>query len=131
MNLIELQKQITMETLYYVFTILVAFDVATGVCKAWKAGRLKSRTLRDGLFGSIGEILALILCISSAKIVPVTNFIVFAILVYMILKELTSIIENLVEIGAKIPKWLIKGLQVNTDKLENLNSKAKGGEINE
>lgn len=120
MDLSDLQQQITMEILYYVFTILVAFDIATGIGKAWKSGRLKSRTLRDGLFGSIAEILVLLLCIISTMLVPLTNFIVFAILIYMILKELTSVVENLIEMGAKLPIWLIKGLQINSDKINNL-----------
>lgn len=113
----ELQKNITLETLYYVFAVLVIFDVITGCAKAWKGGKLKSRTLRNGLFGSIGELLALILCIFIATIVPMAALLVFAILIFMVLKELTSIVENLIELGAKLPQWLIKGLQVQTDKI--------------
>lgn len=118
----QLQNHIALETLYYMFAVLVIFDVITGCSKAWKKGKLKSRTLRNGLFGSIGELLALILCIFIATIVPMASLLVFAILVFMILKELTSIVENLIELGAKLPQWLIKGLQVQTDKLNNLES---------
>lgn len=122
----ELQKNITLETLYYVFAVLVVFDVVTGCSKAWKQGRLKSRTLRNGLFGSSGEMLALVLCIFVASIIPLASALVFAILIFMILKELTSIVENLVELGAKLPNWLIKGLQVQTDKLDNLKNDKNG-----
>ena len=115
-----LNKHVTLETLYYAFAVLVIFDITTGCTKAWKAGRLKSRTLRDGLFGSIGELLALILCIFVAIIIPIAGPLVFVILIFMILKELTSVVENLVELGAKLPDWLIRGLQVQTDKLNNL-----------
>lgn len=119
----KLQENITLETLYYVFAVLVIFDVVTGCAKAWKSGKLKSRTLRNGLFGSIGEMLALLLCIFIGIIIPISGHIVFIILVFMILKEFTSIIENLVELGAKLPNWLIRGLQVQTDKLDNLDQK--------
>ena len=119
----ELQKNITLETLYYAFAVLVIFDVITGCAKAWKAGRLKSRTLRNGLFGSIGEMLALLLCIFIGIIIPISSPLVFAVLVFMVLKEITSILENLVELGAKLPSWLIKGLQVQTNKLNDF----KGG----
>lgn len=119
----KLQENVTLETLYYVFAMLVIFDVITGCAKAWKAGRLKSRTLRNGLFGSIGEMLALLLCIFIAGIIPISSPLVFAILIFMVLKEITSIVENLVELGAKLPSWLIKGLQVQTDKLDNLDPK--------
>lgn len=120
-----LNEHVTLETLYYSFAVLVIFDIITGCAKAWKGGRLKSRTLKNGLFGSIGELLALFLCIFIAIIIPISSALVFAILVFMILKELTSVIENLVELGAKLPTWLIKGLQVQTDKLNNLNSSEK------
>ena len=39
----------------------------------------------------------------------------------MCLKELTSVIENLIEIGARLPNWLIKGLQINTDRINDMN----------
>lgn len=122
MDLINLlQENVTLETLYYVFGILVVFDVITGCVKAWKLGKLKSRTLRNGLFASMGELLALVLCVFIAVIIPFSTILVFSILVFMILKEITSIVENLVELGAKLPSWLIKGLQVQTDKINNLN----------
>ena len=63
MELIKmLQENISLETLYLIFSILVVGDVITGIIKAWKNGRLKSRTLRDGLFASLGELILLLLC---------------------------------------------------------------------
>lgn len=113
----QLQDHIALETVYYIFAALVFFDIITGMTKAWKKGNFKSRTLRNGMFASIGEILALLLCIFIATLIPIAIPVVFAILMFMVLKELTSIVENLTEIGAKLPNWLIKGLQVNTDKI--------------
>lgn len=120
MELIELLKDnVTLEILYKVFTICVTFDVLTGIIKALKLGRLKSRTLRDGLFGSVGELITLLLCIIATSLIPLVGTIVFILMLFMILKELYSIIENLVVIGVKFPTWLIKGLQVYTDQLDN------------
>lgn len=116
----KLQDHIALETVYYIFAALVFFDIITGMTKAWKKGNFKSRTLRNGMFASIGEILALLLCIFIATLIPIAIPVVFAILVFMVLKELTSIVENLTEIGAKLPNWLIKGLQVTTDKTNDL-----------
>ncbi|MBB6622019.1 phage holin family protein [Clostridium gasigenes] len=121
--LLKLKEQITLETIYYVFTILVATDILTGVIKAWKKGDFKSRSLRDGMFGSLAELILLVLCILASKLVPVTSFIVFVVLIVMIFKELSSIVENLIECGAKLPTWLTKGLKVYTDKLDNLDIK--------
>ncbi len=126
MELVNLLKEhVALETLYYVFATLVFFDITTGMIKAWKKQNFKSRTLRNGMFASIAEILALLLCIFMANIIPISSAIVFTILIFMVLKEASSIVENLTEIGARLPKWLIKGLQVNTDKIDNLNSSQK------
>lgn len=120
MELIELLKDnVTLEILYKAFTVCVTFDILTGVIKAWKLGRLKSRTLRDGLFGSVGELITLLLCIIATLLIPLVGTIVFILMLFMILKELYSIVENLVVIGVKFPTWLVKGLQVYTDQLDN------------
>ena len=124
MEIIELiQGQVTLITLFYTFGFLVAIDVFTGLIKAWKKGRLKSRTLRDGLFASLGEFIVLFICILSANYIPVTAPLVYIITIYMVAKELYSILENLIEIGVRLPKWLVTGLQAYTDKLDNLDTK--------
>ena len=124
MEIIELiQGQVTLITLFYTFGFLVGIDVFTGLIKAWKNGRLKSRTLRDGLFASLGEFIVLFLCVLSATYIPITSPLVYVIIIYMVMKELYSILENLIEIGVKLPKWLVTGLQAYTDKLDNLDTK--------
>ena len=121
MDLIKiLQENVTLEALYYLFTFLVFMDVITGVTKAWKQGRVKSRTLRDGLFGSVGELILLFIAIVIANIIPVAAALIFVLIIFMSLKELWSICENLIEIGVKLPGFLVKGLQVYTDKIDNL-----------
>lgn len=121
--ILEIKKQVTLETIYIVFSVLVTFDIATGSFKAWKKGRFKSRSLRDGMFESMAELMLLLLCIIIAKLVPISRFIVYVILAAMILKEVSSIIENLIECGAKVPMWLSKGLKVYNDKLDNIDIK--------
>ena len=116
-----LQENITLETLYYVFSILVAFDVATGVIKAWKKGKFKSRTMRDGLFASLGELMLLALSIVISTLIPISRVVIFMLIIYMVLKEFGSILENLIDIGVNVPTWLIKGLKVYTDKIDNIN----------
>ena len=118
--ILEIKKQVTLETIYIVFSMLVTFDIATGSFKAWKKGRFKSRSLRDGMFESMAELMLLLLCIIIAKLVPISRFIVYVILAAMILKEVSSIIENLIECGAKVPMWLSRGLKVYNDKLDNI-----------
>lgn len=122
----ELFKQITLQTMYMIFSVLVTSDVFTGMVKAWKLGKFKSRSLRDGLFGSMGELITLALCILAANLLPFTRFIVFALLIYMSVKELYSVVENLIEIGVKFPTWIVKGLQVFIDQNNNLDFNKKG-----
>ena len=118
--ILEIKKQVTLEIIYIIFSLLVTFDVATGIFKSWKKGNFKSRSLRDGMFGSTAELMFLLICIIIAKLIPVSRFVVYLILAVMILKELSSIIENLIECGAKVPMWLSKGLKVYNDKLDNI-----------
>ena len=121
MDLIKvLQENITLEVLYYIFAFFVAMDILTGVVKAWKNGRMKSRTLRDGLFGSIAEIILLFICKLVNYLIPIAGPVIFILFVWMNVKELTSICENLLEIGCNLPGWLVKGLKVYTDKLDGL-----------
>ena len=121
MDLIKiLQENVTLEILYYTFATLVAADIFTGAIKSWKNGKMKSRTLRDGLFGSMGEVILLFICMFINYLVPIAGPIIFILFIWMNIKELTSICENLLEIGCRLPKWLIKGLKVYTEKLDNL-----------
>ena len=88
MDLIKiLQENVTLEAIYYLFAFLVFMDVITGVTKAWKQGRVKSRTLRDGLFGSVGELILLFIAIVVANIIPVAAALIFVLIVFMSLKQ--------------------------------------------
>lgn len=121
MELIQiLQKNVTLEVLYYTFAILVAADIFTGIIKAWKNGKMKSKTLRNGLFGSMGEVILLFICMFINYLIPISRYIIFILFICMNIKELTSICENLTEIGCKLPKWIVNGLNVYTEKLDIL-----------
>ena len=116
----ELNTYITLNTLYTLFAFFIFLDNITGIIKAFKNCRIKSRTLRDGLFCSAGELVLLAMAIILVYFIPTTSLLIFMLIFFMALKELISILENLVEIGVRLPKWLIKGLKVYTDKIENL-----------
>lgn len=116
----EINNYITLNTLYTLFAFLIFVDNVTGLIKAFKSGRIKSRSLRDGLFSSVGELVLLAIAITLVYFIPTISLFIFMLILFMSLKELISVLENLVEIGVKLPKWLIKGLKVYTDKIENL-----------
>lgn len=116
----EIESYITLNTLYTLFAFFIFLDTVTGLIKAFKNRRIKSRTLRNGLFCSVGELVFLAMAIALVYFIPVIRLFIFMLIFLMVLKELISILENLVEIGVKLPKWLIKGLKVYTDGIENL-----------
>ena len=84
---------------------------------------MKSRTLRDGLFASVAEILILVIAVIVTKLIPATTIPVFIVMIFMCIKELYSILENLTELGARLPKFLVKGLDVYINKIDNLEIK--------
>ena len=128
--LIEVNKVVPLQTLYILFTCFVFLDILTGMIKAWKNGRFKSRTMRNGLFQSLGELILLIICVGLAEIINSLGLIIFMVLMFMVIKELISVLENLVEVGVRLPKWLVKGLQVYGDKLDTLDKiKEEEGEL--
>ncbi len=116
----EINNYITLNTLYTLFAFFIFVDNVTGLIKAFKTGKIKSRSLRDGLFCSVGELVLLAMAIILVYFIPKISIFIFMLIFFMALKELISILENLVEIGVRLPKWLIKGLKVYTDKIENL-----------
>ena len=116
----EIETYITLNTLYTLFAFFIFLDTVTGLIKAFKNRRIKSRTLRNGLFCSVGELVLLAMAITLVYFIPVISLFIFMLIFFMALKELISILENLVEIGVRLPRWLIKGLKVYADKIENI-----------
>ena len=116
----EIETYITLNTLYTLFAFFIFLDTVTGLIKAFKNRRIKSRTLRNGLFCSVGELVLLAMAITLVYFIPVIRLFIFMLIFFMAVKELISISENLIEIGVPLPKCLIKGLKVYTDKIENL-----------
>lgn len=124
MELVNLLKEnMKLEQLYYIYILFVGVDIVTGMIKAWQKGNFKSRTLRNGLFVSLGEMVFLALAAIVATLIPIAELPVFFIFVTMSIKELSSVVENLVEIGVPIPAWLCRGLNVYNERLDNLDKK--------
>ena len=116
----EIETYMTLNTLYTLFAFFIFLDTVTGLIKAFKNRRIKSRTLRNGLFCSVGELVLLAMAITLVYFIPVIRLFIFMLIFFMAVKELISISENLIEIGVPLPKCLIKGLKVYSDKIENI-----------
>lgn len=115
-----IQGVVSITALYKLFTIAIVFDMITGLTKALKNHEFMPSIMRNGLFVSFGEVLLLTLCLIVERYAPISSNIIYVLMCFMVIKELSSICENLVQIGVNIPEWLTSGFQVYID---NLNRK--------
>lgn len=99
------------DNLFKAFFIAIAADLITGIIAAGYEGRLKSSTMRRGLWTTMGELTALTLMIFISQLVPETVSMVEFVLMAMLFKEGVSICENLGRAGMWIPPWMRKALE--------------------
>ena len=110
----------------------IVLDYATGTWAAKSAGDWSSAVARAGLWHKLGEIVAVLvaaLCdiaisviINGAGIdigITFRTLITPVVLLWYIITELGSIIENAGKLGAPIPEWLKKGLRNYKDKIDS------------
>lgn len=115
--------------LFKIYFIAIAADFATGVIAAGYEGRIKSATMRRGLWTTMGEVTALALMVSVCTLAPEMMDIAKLIVSAMLFKEGVSICENLGRAGIWMPPWVKKALEVfseDTDKIpQNIKDKIK------
>ena len=110
----------------------IVLDYATGTWAAKSAGDWSSAVARAGLWHKLGEIVAILvaaLCdiaisviINGAGIdigITFGTLITPVVLLWYIITELGSIIENAGKLGAPIPEWLKKWLRNYKDKIDS------------
>lgn len=111
----------------------MALDVATGMGAALRAGQWSSRVARDGLWHKAGCVSAvtaagvldlvagLLLGSLPADSLPFSYTVLLCPLavVWYLLTEMGSILENAGAMGAPIPGWLRKAIGELRDKLED------------
>lgn len=107
------------------YIILIMADFIWGLIRCGKQGRMKSASMRNGIFCSVGEAVIVLVCSSIVAIYPAIENLVGFLILSLILKELVSISENLKAIGVKIPKCFDRLLDETNDKFDNTNIKDK------
>lgn len=106
-------------------------DYISGSAAARKNGEWSSAIARQGLWHKLGEILAVLvaaLCDIALGIIiaqaPVqlpfsyTSFVTPLVLLWYIITELGSILENAAKLGAPLPEWLKKMLKIYKDTID-------------
>ena len=120
----------------------MALDYATGSMAAAKDGEWSSAKAREGIWHKCGMIVVvlvaagadLLLSLVLAHLPMVELPIQYAglvcpvVLVWYIVTELGSIIENAAAMGAAVPKWLVKLLAMSKDMVDQAGDKLDGEE---
>jgi toxin secretion/phage lysis holin len=99
--------------------LLSVADIFTGVIKAWKEKRLRSR---EAWFGYVRKMLSFLVVIVANvidQILGLNGVLTFGTVLFYIANEGLSIAENLAQIGVKIPKSITDRLQVIENQSED------------
>ena len=109
----------------------MALDYISGSAAACKEGKWSSKVAREGLWHKMGMVLAVVAAAIADGVLTVLcrqlpamgiawpGMVLPVVLVWYLLTELGSILENAVRLGAKIPGWLANLLQATKDQLGN------------
>ena len=120
-------------------------DYATGTAAALTAGKWSCKAAREGLWHKVGAmaavlvaaildgVLGLILDHIPALTLPFdyTVFLTVLVLVWYILTELGSIVENAGRLGAPLPAWLSKAIAALESGVDSTGDKLTQGEKKE
>lgn len=111
---------------------LMAIDYATGSAVAWKNGEWDSNVSLEGRWHKVGSFVAVLTAgildmvlrhlIGNAPITLPFEYNALLcplVLVWYILTEAGSIVENAGALGAPIPSWLTKAIKVFRDKVDD------------
>lgn len=112
------------------WVVAMALDYISGTAAACKEGTWCSKTAREGLWYKAGMIFAVIVAAIADGVLGLLcarlpgmglswpGMVLPVVLVWYLLTELGSILENAVRLGAKVPEWLTKLLLLTRKSLE-------------
>ena len=122
------------------WVVCMLLDYATGTAAALRAGEWSSKVARDGLWHKLGEavavlvaaildgVIGLILANVPALTLPFdyTVFLTVLVLVWYIMTELGSLVENAGSLGAPVPAWLRKAIAALESTVDGAGDKLGG-----
>ena len=107
----------------------MALDYISGSAAACKEGKWSSKVAREGLWHKMGMVFAVVVAAMADGVLSVLcqrlpsmgvtwpGMVLPVVLVWYLLTELGSILENAVRLGAKVPGWLSELLLTTKDQL--------------
>lgn len=127
------------------WVVCMLLDYATGTAAALRAGEWSSKVARDGLWHKLGEavavlvaaildgVIGLILANVPALTLPFdyTVFLTVLVLVWYIMTELGSLVENAGSLGAPVPAWLRKAIAALESTVDGAGDKLGSGQDDE
>lgn len=124
--------------LFAAFMVLNVVDYATGIIKAKYTNTENSNKGLKGILKKLGYWIVICIAFFIATAfgtfgeqigidLGFTAFIGWFVLGTFIINEIRSVLENLILIGVEVPAWLVKGLEVANNKINN----AAGGGVND
>ena len=126
-----------------VWVALMALDYISGTLAARQNGTWKSSMAREGIGHKAGMVIVVVVCMIADFVLllaienlpyDVVNIhwpmVIFPLVtMWYILTEIGSIIENAMEMGAKVPSWLPKLLNATVNTIDNAGNNALPEEI--
>ena len=104
-----------------VLLVVMVLDYITGMAKAWHAGELSSRVGLWGILKKVGYVVDWLLRYGADSLGwswPVDFLFASIVIIWLVINELLSILENVSAIGAPVPGFmqaLLKKLKVHTE----------------
>ena len=96
--------------------MLIIIDIITGIVKAFKFGKLRSRSAWFGYVRKMLTFLVIIVANIMDQILGLNGVVAFGTVLFYMGQEVLSITENLAQVGMKVPRKIQNGLQVIEDK---------------
>ncbi|MFS8189473.1 holin family protein [Rossellomorea marisflavi] len=100
--------------------VLIIIDILTGIVKAWKLKKLRSRRAWFGYVRKMLTFLVIIVANIMDQILGLNGVLTFGTVLFYVSQEVLSITENLAQVGVKVPKAITDRLQVIEEKSEDI-----------
>ena len=117
--------------LIYALCILMVIDIITGISKSLKNGNLWSRKSTYGFGRKIMVFMIIVLANIIDNTFNLNGVLVYGAVIFYILNESLSIIENYALMGGKIPNQLRETLELLQEKNDTLDQIEKRVKVNE